>query len=239
VNGERELKRSNAALGWSGLAAGLSIGLSFMAEGVLRVHLPDADWTPLVSKLGYPFGYLVVILGRQQLFTENTLTPVLVLASNRDRKTLLALLRLWAVVLAANLVGCHLIAWVFGNSSLFEADVRREFAELGEQALAVGFWSAMLRGVFAGWIIALIVWILAAIETGRFLVVFLLTYLVGLAGLTHIIVGSIEVLFLVMTGAESWFHAAAHYMIPTLIGNTVGGVALVSALNHAQVVSDL
>src|SRR4051812_39395890 len=101
---DAELERPSSALAWSGLAAGMSMGLSFIAEALMQAHLPDKPWRPLISKLGYSVGFVVVILGRQQLFTENTLTPVLPLLLRKDRKTLLNMLRLWAVVLAANLL---------------------------------------------------------------------------------------------------------------------------------------
>src|SRR4051794_15798802 len=117
--GEGELARPSSALAWSGLAAGLSIGFSFVAEALLRSHLPDATWRPLVAKLGYSLGYLIVILGRQQLFTENTLTVILPLLIQRDARTLLNVARLWAVVLAANLAGAMLFAWLLGHTPAF------------------------------------------------------------------------------------------------------------------------
>jgi formate/nitrite transporter FocA (FNT family) len=83
----------------------------------------------------------------------------------------------------------------------------------------------------------MVVWILAAIDTGRIAVIVTLTYLVGIAGLTHIIAGSVEVLFLVMAGRLSWFAYLGGYMLPTLIGNIIGGVSMVSAVNHAQSVA--
>ncbi len=108
--GEEELNRPAAALAWSALAAGLSMGFSFIAEGLLMARLPDQPWRPLVSRAGYCIGFLIVILGRQQLFTENTLTVVLPLLVRKDLATLLRMLRLWAVVLGANLVGTFLFA---------------------------------------------------------------------------------------------------------------------------------
>ncbi len=83
----------------------------------------------------------------------------------------------------------------------------------------------------------MMVWMNAASDSSRIPIVVILTYVVGLAGLTHIIAGSVEVLYLVMIGARSWFDYLGGYMLPTLIGNILGGVALVSALNHAQVVA--
>jgi formate/nitrite transporter FocA (FNT family) len=236
--GEQELCRSNSALGWSGLAAGLSMGLSFIAEGLLQAYLPAAPWRPLVVSLGYSFGFFAVILGRQQLFTENTLTAVLPLLNKRDRATLVQVLRLWFIVLTANLVGAHAVAWVLSNTSAFQPYVQHAFAQLAQQAAAVSFGAAVLRGIIAGWIIALMVWMLAAMRTERLWIIMFLTYLVALGGLTHIVAGSVEVLFLVMVGSLPWTSFAAGYMIPTFIGNVLGGVALVSALNHAQVVAD-
>jgi len=108
--GEDELNRTSSALAWSGLAAGLSMGFSLVAEGLLAAGLPHARWATLISKLGYSVGFLIVVLGRQQLYTETTLTVVLPLLSRRDMKTALSLLRLWGIVLLANLVGTYLFA---------------------------------------------------------------------------------------------------------------------------------
>ncbi len=237
LEGEDELARPSSALFWSGLAAGLSMGLSMVAEGVLRAGLPEASWRPLVAKIGYSFGFVVVILGRQQLFTENTLTPILPLLHSKKMETLLHVLRLWIVVLAANLLGAAIFAWVAGNSEAFSPHVRHAFLEIGRETIAVSFGNAVLRGIFAGWIIAMVVWLLPFAEAGRVVVIVGLTWLVAAASLTHIIAGSIEALYMVAVGQASFFRYLGGYMIPTLIGNTLGGVSLVAAINHAQVVS--
>lgn len=236
-DGEEELQRPASALAWSGLAAGLSMGFSFVAEGLLHHYLPDASWRPIVVSLGYPLGFLLIIVGRQQLFTENTLTAIIPLLARRRSTALIAVLRLWAIVLCSNLVGAHLFAWVIANTPMYRPEFQPSFHALAVEAASVTFGTAIIRGIFAGWLIAMVVWMLAAIDTGRIAVIVILTYTVGLSGLTHIIAGSIEVLYLVMTGAESWFAYLNGYMLPTLIGNIIGGVALVSALNHAQVVA--
>src|SRR4051812_18191403 len=121
---DEELERSSSALFWSALAAGLSMGVSMVAEGVLRHHLPEAPWRPLVAKLGYSAGFLIVILGRQQLFTENTLTPILPLMRRKDASTLAHVGRLWAVVLAGNLLGALLVSLVATRTSAFDPQVR-------------------------------------------------------------------------------------------------------------------
>jgi formate/nitrite transporter FocA (FNT family) len=237
LDGDEELNRTISALAWSGLAAGLSMGFSFVAEALIRSCLPDAQWRPLITNLGYPLGFLIVVIGRQQLFTENTLTAIIPLLADRNLSTLLAVLRLWAVVLAANLVGAHIFAWAAADTTFLRPDVQKVMTELARQTAAVGFGSALVRGIFAGWLIAMMVWMNAASIASRIPIIIILTYVVGLAGLTHIVAGSVEILYLVVIGERSWWAYLGGYMLPTLIGNIIGGVALVSALNHAQVVA--
>ncbi len=235
--GEDELKRSPSALAWDGLAAGLSMGFSMAAEGLLRAHLPDAEWRPAVSKLGYSVGFLIVVMGSQQLFTENTLTVVLPLLRSPTARNFARVLRLWAVVLAANLVGALAFALVAAYTDLFRPEVRAAFYQIGREAVEGGWATVFLRAVYAGWLIALMVWMLPAAETARPLIVIVMTYLVGFAGLVHIIAGSVEVMYLCLAGGA---HAADFFrwMLPTLVGNVVGGTTLVAALSHAQVVSE-
>jgi formate-nitrite transporter family protein len=236
-DGDTEFERSASALATSGLAAGLSMGFSLIGEGLLRRYLPDAPWRPLISKFGYSFGFLVVILGRQQLFTENTLTAVLPVLARRSWMSLFRMLRLWAIVLAANLTGAHILAWTLANTSSFTPAVQNAFAQVAHESFAVTPEQAIVRGIFAGWLIAMLVWMRAAIDTGQIPLIVIVTYLVGLGGFTHIIAGSVEVLFLVMNGAIPWAAYWTHYMLPVLLGNTIGGVSLVAVLNHAQVVA--
>ena len=235
--GEDELKRPTSALAWSALAAGLSMGFSFVAEGLLHSMLPEADWSPLISKFGYSIGFLIVILGRQQLFTENTLTVILPLLYRHDLQCVKNVARLWSVVLTGNLLGALLFAWVLGYAAVFEAPVIAALDEVGTHAIHGDFGTTMLRGVFAGWLIALMVWLLPFADAGRVAVIVLLTFLVGIAGFPHIIAGSVEVLYVALKGLVSWKSAILGYMIPTLCGNVLGGVALVAMLNHAQVVA--
>ena len=236
-DGDEELRRPISALAWSGLAAGLSMGFSFVAEALFRTYIPAVPWRPLITNLGYPLGFLIVIVGRQQLFTENTLTAIIPLLARRNLATFWQVMRLWAVVLAANITGAHIFAWVIGNTPVLHPKFHLALGQLATEAADVSFGNAILRGIFAGWLIAMVVWMLAATDSNRIPIIILMTYIVGLAGLTHIVAGSVEVLFLVMTGAKTWLSFAAGYMLPTLIGNVLGGVALVSALNHAQVIA--
>jgi formate/nitrite transporter FocA (FNT family) len=232
--GAGELERSSSALAWDGLAAGLSMGFSMVAEGLLRSRLPDAEWRPLVSKLGYSVGFLIIVLGRHQLFTENTLTAVLPLLQRKDSETLRSVLRLWAVVLLANMVGAFLFAFTVSQTELFEPNVREAFTEIGREALRSWWALTLLKGVFAGWLIAMMVWMLPASESARFFVVIVMTYLVALGGFAHIIAGAVEVFYAALSGAATWGDCL-RWMLPTLAGNILGGTTLVAALGHAQV----
>jgi formate/nitrite transporter FocA (FNT family) len=235
--GEEELERSSSALFWSGLAAGLSMGFSFIAEGLLAHYLPDAHWRPLVAKLGYSVGFLIVVLGRQQLFTENTLTPILPLLQKRESKVLGNVLRLWAVVLFANLLGALVVGWACVKTHAFDDSVKATFLEIGHKALSHDFVTVLIRGIFAGWLIALMVWLLPFAEAARVWVIIIITYVVGVGEFSHVIAGAVETFAVAWTDASKWGHVLGGWLLPTLIGNILGGVTLVAALNHAQVVS--
>ena len=236
LEGEQELSRPPSALAWSGLAAGLSMGFSLVAQGLLHDALPDVPWRTLIVKFGYSAGFLIVILGRQQLFTENTLTPVLPWLHRRTSELSYRLLRLWAIVLATNLVGAALFALVAAQTTIFDPAVREAFRSIGVEAYAGSVLQTFGRATFAGWLIALMVWMLPFAETWRGPIIILTTYLIGIAHFDHIIAGSVEVLYLVMAGEISVADYLLQFFTPTLLGNMVGGIALVSFLNHAQAV---
>ena len=238
IEGEHELSRPPMALALSGLAAGLSMGFSLLTEALLTHHLPQAEWVPLVAKFGYCVGFLIVILGRQQLFTENTLTPILALFSEPEPPMFMRLFRLWAVVLVANLVGAALFAACIACTNLLEHPVHEVMLKIGQSALEPEAMTIFLRAIFAGWLIALMVWLLPFAETARIWVIILVTYVVGLGHFAHIIAGSVDVFYLVFSSAAGLGQVVNHYMLPTLLGNTLGGVSLVAILHHAQLRAD-
>ncbi|MCJ8163385.1 formate/nitrite transporter family protein [Pontibacter sp. E15-1] len=234
---ESELERPSGALFWSGLAAGLSMGFSMISEGLLEAYLPDSEWSILVSSFGYSIGFLIVILGKQQLFTENTLTPILPLLHRKDMATFLNVGRLWGVVLLANLLGALLIALVVAHTSAFDPHVLKAFEEIGKKAMEPGFGTTLLRGVFAGWLIALMVWLLPYAETARVWVIIIITYIVGVGHFSHVIAGAVETFTLAALQQATWLEVLGNYILPTLIGNILGGVILVAAINHAQIMA--
>jgi formate-nitrite transporter family protein len=236
LEGEEELERPTAALAWSGLAAGLSMGFSLLAEGALQAHLPDSSWRPMIARLGYSVGFLIVVLGRQQLFTENTLTVVLPLLLHKDLATIRKVLRLWSVVLSANVFGTFLFALAIARLHFLEPAVQKSLLDVSEGHLPLGFWTTLLRAILAGWLIALMVWMLPDAASSRVIVIIIMTYLISISSLSHIIAGSTNIFFLVSEGKLSLGQYFTAFFFPTLIGNVAGGVSLVAALAHAQVV---
>lgn len=234
--GEHELARTFEALWWSGVAAGLAISTSILCKGFLVAALPEAPWTTAVSNLGYSVGFLITILGRLQLFTENTITPILPLFLSPTRRNLARTARLWAIVFAANMVGCliaaaFLVAGSFVPDAKFEGilAVSRHYAEAS--AMQHLSW-----GVPAGFLIASLVWIMPRLEgAGEVLIILIITYMIGLGGLSHVVAGATELFILMLRGEISIAHALLGGILPAFIGNVIGGTGIFAALAYAQV----
>ncbi|MFZ0485031.1 MAG: formate/nitrite transporter family protein [Desulfobacterales bacterium] len=233
--GKEELTRNTSALMWSGLAAGLSMGFSFLMEALLISYLPNSNWQPLVSKFGYCIGFLIVVLGRQQLFTENTLTPILQLLHRTDLQTLLHVLRLWVTVLTANITGAFLFALLIAKANFLPSSIDQILFKISQELFVGSFWQTFFSAVFAGWLIALMVWLLPFAESGRVTVIVIITYIVGLGHFAHIIAGSVNAFYALVVGGVSITAVASKFFVPALLGNIVGGVTFVSTINYAQV----
>jgi formate/nitrite transporter FocA (FNT family) len=237
LEGTEELERPSSSIGWSGLAAGLTMGSSMVAQGILQSQLPDAPWRELVASFGYCLGFLFVTMGRQQLFTETTLTVMLPMLHGTH--ALSSVVRYWLIVLAANIVGTLLFAAAATIPHLFEPNWVHAFTELGVKAIEPGFVAVLIKGVFAGWLIALMVWLLPAAASARFVVIVAVTWLIGAAHFSHVIAGSVEGAFAAMQGAVRWDQWLLGFLLPALIGNSIGGIVFVALLNHAQVKEEI
>ena len=238
IQGELEMSRSTSALAWSALAAGLSMGFSMLVPALLHAHLPDVPERFLIAGLGYSVGFLVVILARQQLFTENTMTAVLPFMTQPGLHSLLRLLRLWGIVFAGNLVGGALFAYGIGHMQLLEPAARAAMVSAATEMMQDSVLQMFTKGIVAGWLIATMVWLAAAAESAKTLVIVLMTWLVAIGGFAHVVVGSIEGLFLVFEGQLPLARFLGAFMLPTLAGNIVGGSLIFALISHAQVRSD-
>lgn len=233
--GQEELKRNIATLAWSAFAAGLTMGFSFLARGVLHRHMEGLPGAFLIDSMGYTFGFLAVIVARQQLFTENVLTAVLPLMTKPSAHNFGRLLRLWSVVLAGNLVGATVFAFGLLHMDQFDAAGQAAFVAVGRELMDNSALEMFTKGILAGWIIAMMVWMMAATERSRVAIILICTYVIAIGGFTHIVVGSAEAMYMVFAGESSFADAALRFALPTLAGNVVGGSLIFALLSHAQV----
>ncbi len=237
--GVEEMERPITSLWWSGVAGGLSISFSLLAQGVLSHALPQAPWTKLATSLGYPVGFLMVVLARQQLFTENTITGVLPFAAKPSRANLVKLARLWAVVLVANLAGTFLAALFWTYTPALSADTRVAMLQVAGQMMSDGPWDMAFKGAGAGFLMAAMVWLIPNAETAKIIVVGVMTYLISIAQFSHIVAGSLESFMLLFAGRESLAQAVLVFGGPTLLGNIMGGTALFTLISYAQVADEM
>lgn len=234
-----ELARSNGSLAWSGLAAGLSIGFSFVAQSTLTAMLPDEPWRPMIASFGYALGFLIVILGRQQLFTETTLTALIPALTQRTRTIYLRTLRVWLVVLFFNLAATWIFGFILSRPDMLPAPTTAAMHLIAAHLFAGPFGHTVIMAGAAGWIIGLMVWLLPAAGAAQPFIIIILTYTISLCGFPHIIAGSVEASFAVFTGQAGSADYLGRFLLPTLIGNTIGGTLLAALLNHAPVADHL
>ncbi|HUC11151.1 MAG TPA: formate/nitrite transporter family protein [Stellaceae bacterium] len=237
--GETEMERPIVSLWWSGVAAGLSISFSLLAQAVLWLHLPDAPWRPLISCLGYSVGFLIVVLARQQLFTENTVTVVLPVVARFNLPNLRRLARMWSVVFVANMVGTFFAALFCTVTPVVSPELRGVMLELSRATMELGWAEMLCRGIGAGFLIAAMVWLIPSAEGAQFFVVTMNTYLIAVAGFTHIVAGSVEGFLLVLNGQFGFGQMFADFTVPVLLGNITGGTALFAVLSYAQVMKEM
>jgi formate/nitrite transporter FocA (FNT family) len=237
--GEDEFERPAGSLFWSGLAAGIAIMASVWAQAALHQHLPDAPWRESVAGLGYTLGFLIVILGRMQLFTEHTMVAVLPLAMETSRRNLTRTARLWTIVFAGNVVGAAVIAAVCAWGRVQSPELLGAMVEVSSKLLEKSAGEILLQGIPAGFLIASIAWIRSAADDSSFWIVIALTYPIALCGFTHVIAGAAEAFLLLWTGNAGFGWVLGGFLLPALIGNIIGGTGLFAMLAHAQVKAEI
>ena len=232
--GREELRRPLNSLWWSAVVAGLVMSLSPTCKAFLRGVLPDEPWALAVTSLGYSVGFVIVVLGRLQLFTENTITTVLPLLADRTRDALGSTARLWAVVLVGNLVGCFAAASVMHFFELAPANGHAALMEMCHHYADRSAGQMLGHGVPAGFLVAAMVWASPAAGSSRFWLVLFLSYLISVGDLTHIIAGATELFLLMLAGEASIGRVFLEGILPTGVGNVLGGTVLFALLAYAQ-----
>jgi formate/nitrite transporter FocA (FNT family) len=237
--GEEEMARPVMSLWWSGVAAGLSISFSLLAQAILRTHLPDEAWRPLVESFGYSIGFVMVVLSRQQLFTENTVTVVLPVMADFTTKNLRSLARMWTVVFLANMAGTLFASLFCTFTPVLTPELRAGMMAISGQLLEHSWLETMVMAIGAGFLMAAMVWLLPGSETAQFFVVVMMTWLIAAGGFTHVVAGSMEAFMLALNGGMGFWAMLGDFFVPVLIGNIVGGTALFALLAYAQVMQEI
>ena len=237
--GEKEMERDAMALLWSAIAAGLSMGASLLAKGIFHVELAGIPGGFLLENLGYTFGFIIVIMARQQLFTENTVTAVLPVMQNLTLGNFGLLMRLWGVVLLGNLIGTGVAAWAFEYMPIFNEETRDAFITIGQDVMKNSPTEMFANAIISGWLIATMVWMFPSAGAAKIVVIILMTWLIALSETTHIVVGSVEILYLVFNGTLHWSDFIWPFALPTLAGNIFGGTFIFALMSHAQIRNDM
>lgn len=233
-NAHDELRRSANALAFSGIAGGFSMGLTGLGVAAALAALGESPAREFIAYLLYPVGFISVIIGRAQLFTENTLYPVALILS--ERRHFLDTARLWSVVFLCNVLGAIGFAALAIKTDALRGDVHTRLIELGTAAVQGTnshiFWS----GVIGGWLIALVAWLVTASHwtIGQVAVIWLLTFIVGIGHFAHCIASTGEIMSAVFGGSVPFVRYLTWLALATS-GNICGGVTIVTLLNFGQV----
>jgi len=234
--GKKEMERPTASLLWSSLASGLVIGFSFLA-GAFASQLVSEEHRHAAAAAAYPIGFIFVIMARSELFTENTLVPVIPFLEHRDRETFLKLLRMWGLLLLGNLIGALIFGWVLARTPVVSAELHPSLTRMAAEATSGGFGQVVYAGVFAGWLIALLTWLLASTHStgAQIALIWLCTAPISALQFRHSIAGSVEAFYRASAGEASWGSMLGNFVVPSVLGNAIGGVLLVALLNYGQV----
>jgi formate/nitrite transporter FocA (FNT family) len=230
---DEEVGSESLRLYLSGLAAGFAITLTFFVYATTKAAFPG-DTTGLVAPLLYPLGFVYIIMGRYQLYTENTLTPVTLVLTRVA--SVPSLFRVWVAVLAGNLTGALVGAFVLANTGVFSPAAAAAAVEIGARGVETPWWDLVFKAVFAGWLVAGLVWLEHAVRDSisRVVLIYLIIFTIPATGLYHIVVSATDTFYLVFTGNVDLFVGLWEFAVPVLLGNTVGGVFLVTLLNYGQ-----
>ena len=233
-DGREELARGSAGLALSGLGAGLNVSFSAVALGIVGAL---SGGVGLLAYAAYPIGFIFVMLSRQQLFTTNTVTPVVVVL-DEDRSQLWNMLRMWGILFVTNVLGALVFAFAVTHTEILPASALNVLLEEAAHKMENGFLALLVKGVIGGWLVAFVVWLVASARdtTSQLLLIWGPVFLIPATGLVHCIAGSSELMISVFGGETSWGEFLVGFLLPATLGNAIGGVILVTLLNYGQTI---
>jgi len=227
---DEEIDTGTRELFFSSLAAGFAITLTFLIYSSMTAKTDN----PVLAAMLYPIGFIYIILGGYQLYTENTLPPVALVLERLA--SLPALLRTWVVVAIGNFAGGLFGALILAYTGVFSPEAAAVAVDISRKGVETGFWDLFFKAGFAGLIVAGVVWLdFAARDTvSRFFLVYIAFLLIPLADLFHVVVSFTELMYLVFLGEAALLPGLVGFVLPVLLGNTIGGVVLVTLVNYFQ-----
>ena len=233
-----EYKRSNIRLLVSALSAGLEIGFSVFLMGILFTLFKDQvsdQVSHVLVSLAYPLGFIFVIIGRSELFTEHTTLAILpVLNKTASIKRLFIL---WGIILAGNLIGGYIIGAILVYFAPAIGIISNEaFSHLAHKLIDVPLGVIFISAIIAGWLMGLLSWLLASSKEtiSRVFMIVLVTATIGLGGLHHSIVGSIEMFVGLLIDPTITLTDYLSVEGISILGNAIGGVFFVGILKYGQ-----
>lgn len=226
--------RPSWSLFLSALAAGLEIGFSILLMGVMFSLFKDSispESMHLLLAICYPLGFLFVIIGREELFTEQTTIAVIPVLSRRHQ--LASLLRLWVLVLTGNLLGCLIFGGILATLPISMEIIKPEAYDFIAKKIPHYSWNSLLgSAIFAGWLMGLLAWLVSSTKEtiSKIFLIVLVTFVIGVAGLHHCIVGSVEMFSAILTSNEITWGNYFYFIALAVPGNIIGGAVFVAAL---------
>ncbi len=238
AEGVDALERPAGRLLISAFAAGVEIGLSLLLLGI--------TWTLAEGVLGrlafellmammYSFGFIVVILGRSELFTEQTTLAILPLLAGKT--TFFKVARLWIVVLLGNVIGAAVCsAWIVWVATAMKVADASAFNAISTRIVEHPGWVIIVSGVMAGWLMGLVSWLVAAVRDtiSQIFIIGIVTAAIGFSHSHHAVLGSVEVLGGFFAGGQTTLAQYGYFLLCATVGNTIGGVFFVAVLKNGQ-----
>jgi formate/nitrite transporter FocA (FNT family) len=237
--GIEEMARPSASLFWSAIAAGFLISFSLIAKAALHVETGDLPAGLAIESMGYTIGFILVIYCRLQLFTENTITPVLPTIASPTAKNFGNLGRVWTISLAANFIGTAVMALLFATTSVVTPETLEAMLYISQKVADLSFTESLIKGLPSGLLIAALVWMRPSSGESFLGLVFLITYVIAVGDFTHVVVGSCEIFLLAWTGQGELGEMMLTNIFPTLLGNLIGGTALFALIAWGQIRREL
>lgn len=236
--GERRLRRLNVAHALTALIGGLAV--SFGAGAMAWTAGP---WLPslgtsraeLLGAVAFPIGFIILLIGKGELFTENFFVPVVGVMEGNG--TVRELLELWTYTLFFNLVGAAIFAALVTRPGVFGADAKAFMIQYATTKVHWPFTEAFVKGIFAGWLMTVLTWLILAADTigARMVIIWIVGFLIVAGHFNHVVISAAEIFMAIWLHAPiSWPTWLENNFVPALIGNLVGGVIFVTLLGWVQ-----